>query len=84
MATLGRRPVPAFGLKREDYERINATIPTIVAHMPVREIRRTFASGANECDGRLVGTTPLYASMSQIEIDRGSFLSDIDLREAMM
>jgi putative ABC transport system permease protein len=83
MATLGRRPVPVFGLKREDYERIKATIPTIVTHMPVREIRRTFANGANECDGRLVGTTPLYASMSQIEMDRGSFLTDIDLREAM-
>jgi putative ABC transport system permease protein len=83
MATLGRRPVPAFGLKREDYERIKATIPAIVTHMPVREIRRTFANGANECDGRLVGTTPLYASMSQIEMDRGSFLTDIDLREAM-
>ncbi|MDR2439944.1 MAG: ABC transporter permease [Planctomycetaceae bacterium] len=83
MATLGRRSVPAFGLKREDYERIKATIPTIVTHMPVREIRRTFANGANECDGRLVGTTPLYASMSQIEMDRGSFLTDIDLREAM-
>ncbi|MDR1140660.1 MAG: ABC transporter permease [Planctomycetaceae bacterium] len=83
MATLGRRPVPSFGLKREDYERVKATIPAIIAHMPVREIRRTFASGANECDGRLVGTTPLYASMSQIEMDRGSFLTDMDMREAM-
>lgn len=82
-ATLGRRPVPTFGIKRDDYERIKATIPSITAMMPVREIRRTFASGGKEIDGRLVGTTPLYTSMSQIEIDRGTFISDLDIRDAL-
>jgi putative ABC transport system permease protein len=83
MASTGRRMIPEFGLKREDYERITQTIPSIVQHVPVREIRRTFASGAKECDGRLVGTTPLYASMTQIEMDRGSFLTDLDQRDAL-
>ncbi|MDR0871820.1 MAG: ABC transporter permease [Planctomycetaceae bacterium] len=83
MATIGRHPVPTYGLKREDYERIEDTIPSIVEMMPVREIRRTFAAGSKEIDGRLVGTTPLYAQLSQIDIDRGTFLSDIDLREAL-
>jgi len=78
-----RRGLPAFGLKREDYERITATIPSIVAHMPVREIRRTFAHGAREFDGRLVGTTPIYATMTHLEMDRGTFISDIDNREAL-
>ncbi|MGL4593949.1 MAG: ABC transporter permease [Thermoguttaceae bacterium] len=82
MATMGRRSVPSYGLKREDYERILSTIPTIVASMPVREIRRTFASGNKECDGRLVGTTPFYSQMSQISMDRGTFLTDLDLRDA--
>ncbi len=40
MANVGRRPIPAYGLKREDYERIEKTIPMIVEMMPVREIRR--------------------------------------------
>lgn len=83
MVLLGRRPFPTYGLKREDYETIKATIPSIIATMPVREIRRTFASGPRECDGRLVGTTPLYSTMSQIEIDRGTFITDLDMRDAL-
>ncbi len=82
MSSQGRRMIPAFGLKREDYDRMD-TIPTIVEKMPVREIRRTFANGAKECDGRLVGTTPLYTKMSQIEMDRGSFISDMDMHEIL-
>ena len=82
-AGTGRRGIPVFGLKREDYDRIVDTIPTIIAHMPVREMRRTFAHGARECEGRLVGTTPLYKEMSQIEIDRGRFISDLDVREML-
>jgi len=83
MISAGRRPIPSFGLKREDYERITANIPSIVAHMPVREIRRTFAYGPRECDGRLVGTTPIYTTMSHIEMDHGAFISDLDNREAL-
>jgi len=78
-----RRGIPTFGLKREDYEQIRSTIPSIVAHMPIREMRRTFAHGARECDGRLVGTTPLYMEMSHIQMDRGVFISDLDIREAL-
>ena len=77
------RGLPAFGLKRDDYERITATIPSIVACMPVREIRRTFAHGSKEFDGRLVGTTPIYATLTHLEMDRGTFISDIDNREAL-
>jgi putative ABC transport system permease protein len=84
MVTMGGRAIPGFGLKRDDYERITRTIPAIVAHMPVREIRRTFAYGANECDGRLVGTTPHYTEMSHIKMDSGTFLSDIDNRDAAL
>ncbi|MDR0328010.1 MAG: ABC transporter permease [Planctomycetaceae bacterium] len=83
MITTGRRSIPAYGLKRADYERVIATIPSIVAHMPVREIRRTFAYGAKECDGRLVGTTSLYTDMTHIEMDRGTFISDLDNRDAL-
>jgi len=83
MVPMGRRSIPVFGLKRADYETVTATIPSITVHMPVREIRRTFAFGARQCDGRLVGTTPLYTEMSRIEMDRGTFISDIDTRRAL-
>lgn len=83
MVTMGRRPIPSYGLKREDYRRIQGTISSIVEMLPVREIRRTFAAGSKEIDGRLVGTTSLYAQLSQIEMDKGQFISDIDYREAL-
>ena len=83
MVSQGRRSVPSFGLKREEYERITTTMPVITAHMPVREMRRTFAHGHRECDGRLVGTTPLYSEMSHLEMDRGRFISGLDIRETL-
>jgi len=87
MVSQGRgRAVPSFGLKREDYERITdpvSGIPTIVAHMPVREMRRTFAHGHREFEGRLVGTSPLYAELSHLKMDRGRFITDLDLRETL-
>jgi putative ABC transport system permease protein len=51
--------------------------------MPIREITRKFAYGPREFDGRLVGTTPIYTTMTHIEMDRGRFISDMDNREAM-
>jgi len=81
----GRQQVLVFGLKREDYDRIidpRQEVP-VTAHMRVREMQRTFAHGARECEGRLVGTDPIYLEMTQIEIDRGRFLSDSDVREML-
>jgi putative ABC transport system permease protein len=83
MVQSGRRSYPSFGIKRVDYERIK-DMESIVAHMPVREMRRTFASGPRESDGRLVGTIPLYATMTHLEMDRGVFLSDLDNRDALL
>jgi len=83
MIQTGRRSYPSFGIKREDYERLKA-IPSIVEHMPVREMRRTFAHGPRESDGRLVGTMPLYAKMTHLSMDRGRFISDLDNRDALL
>jgi len=82
MVTMGRRAIPAYGLKRDDYDTIIDTIPSITASMPVREIQRTFAYGPREIDGRLVGTTPHYMEMLHLEMDRGSFITDLDNRDA--
>ena len=83
VTTAGRRQIPSYGLKREDYRKIRDTIPSVTASMPVREIRRTFARGSREVDGRLVGTTPLYTTMSQIEMDSGRFITEIDSYDAL-
>ncbi|MCL2004715.1 MAG: ABC transporter permease [Planctomycetaceae bacterium] len=83
IVSMGRWSIPSFGIRRDDYIRVT-DIPAIVAHMPVREINRTFARGPREFGGRLVGTSPLYATMSQIEMDRGTFITDMDMREALL
>jgi len=82
---MGRQRIPVFGLTRADYDRITdpRQIPTITAYMRVREMNRTFAHGARESAGRLVGTDPIYMEMTQIEIDRGRFLTDSDVREML-
>ena len=82
---MGRQQVPVFGLKREDYDQLidpRQEVP-ITAHVRVREMQRTFAHGPRECEGRLVGTDPIYMEMTQIEMDRGRFLSDLDVKEML-
>ena len=75
-----RGPV-AFGITRDDYERLTETIPTITRALPIRELRRRFANGARIIDGRLVGCTPEYADVTQLTVERGRFLTDADSHE---
>ena len=42
-------PIP-YGLKREEFDMLVQTIPTIKAALPIREARRTFTfDGRNDC-----------------------------------
>lgn len=69
-----------YGLKRSDYVRLVATIPTIERALPIREIRREFRHQTHLVDGRLVGCTPQYAEVTRLQVDRGRFLVDTDVR----
>ncbi len=74
-------PVP-YGLKREEYDRLVATIPTLKSALPIREIRRQISYGRRDpVDGRLVGCTPEYFEVTRLEIDRGRYLTDTDVDE---
>jgi putative ABC transport system permease protein len=73
------RGVLKYGLTRRDFERLQATIPTIEQVLPVRELKREFRRGDRLVDGRLVGCTPPYADVTGLRIDRGRFLSEADL-----
>jgi len=70
-------PVP-YGIKREDFDLLVETIPTLKAALPIREIRRTFSFDGRNADGRLVGCTPEYFDVTRLEIDRGRLLDDAD------
>ena len=73
-------PVP-YGLTRDDFARLQETIPTIDRAVPVRELRREFRYADRLIDGRLVGCTPEYVEATKLGIERGRFLSDADLQD---
>ncbi|MBI3840172.1 MAG: ABC transporter permease [Planctomycetia bacterium] len=75
-----RRFITQHGLTRRDFDRLKDTIPTIDHALPVRELKREFRRGVYLVDGRLVGCTPEYATVTHVEIDEGRFLTDADLQ----
>ncbi len=69
-----------YGLTRKDYVRLLATVPTISKAIPMRIIPSTeFHHKTRKMEGRLVGTTPDYAEVTRLKVDRGRFLSDADV-----
>ncbi len=75
------RGLTPYGLTRDDFARLTATIPTVTRAMPIRELRRRFGYKGRMVDGRLVGSTPEYAEVTKLEVDRGRFLAEADGRE---
>jgi putative ABC transport system permease protein len=75
------RQVIPYGVTRDDFERLRENIPTITSSLPIRELRRRFTYAGRTIDGRLVGCTPEYAEVTKLEVDRGHFISDLDLRD---
>jgi putative ABC transport system permease protein len=71
-------PIP-YGLKREEFEMLERTIPTIRKALPIREVRRTFTFDGRNEDGRFVGCTPEYFEVTRLELDRGRLLSEADV-----
>ena len=68
-----------YGLTRDDYIRLLATVPTIDKAIPIREVSREFRNGTRRFEGRCVGCTPDYAEVARLEPKLGRFLSDGDL-----
>ncbi len=74
-----RGPVP-YGLLRKDFNRLVDTIPTIRSALPIRELRRQFRYGEAIIDGRLVGCTPGYADVTRLKVERGHFVTDVEVK----
>ena len=71
-------PIP-YGLKREEFDMLVQTIPTIKAALPIREARRTFTFDGRNEEGRLVGCTPDYFEVTRLKLDRGRLLTEADV-----
>ena len=73
--------ITPYGLTRADFQRLTETIPTIESALPIRELRRRFGYGSHqEVEGRLVGCTPEYAEVTGLEVARGHFITDTEVR----
>jgi putative ABC transport system permease protein len=69
-----------YGLTRDDYVRLLATVPTIEKAIPMRILPAIeFRNKKWKMEGRLVGTTPDYADVTRLAVDRGRFISDSDI-----
>src|SRR5436305_6325307 len=71
-----------YGLTRADYVRLVATVPTISKAIPMRILPGVELRVKNrKMEGRLVGTTPDYAEVTRLAVDRGRCLSDADVEK---
>jgi len=68
-----------YGLTRDDYVRLLATIPTIGKAIPIRAVPSQFRNDTRDMEGRLVGSTPDYAEVTRLALDHGRFISDADI-----
>ncbi len=68
-----------YGLTRNDYVRLLATVPTIDKAIPIRVLVREFRYRTRHFEGRLIGCTPDYAEVTHLKQDLGRFLTDVDL-----
>ncbi|MCU0876437.1 MAG: ABC transporter permease [Pirellulaceae bacterium] len=73
-------PVP-YGIKRSELATLEQ-IPTVKSALPIREVRRTFTFDGNDLDGRLVGCTPEYFTVTRLELERGRLLTEADNNNA--
>ena len=62
-----------------DFERIMATIPTVVGATPLREFGKNVRHLEQEIEGRIVGVNPDFLKLTGQQLEAGRFLTDADL-----
>ena len=81
-ATRGGGFIIAYGLLRDDYDRIVSNVPTLLQAVPMREIKQEARYLDKVADARIVGCTSKYLEMNNLHMSRGRFLSDRDFEQA--
>ena len=77
MSSAGRSYINEYGLTYADVSRLS-TIPGIRRVLPLRIIRDDVRFNSINLPAQIIGTHPIYAEMSGVELVRGRFLSDTD------
>jgi putative ABC transport system permease protein len=76
--TLQRSPA----LSLADGENLAVYTELVAAVVPMRfEAVKSVSRGSTECPARVVATLPSYLESSSVEVERGRFISESDLRE---
>ena len=69
-----------YGLKHLDFERLTAAIPNIVEAVPIALVRKNAQFNRHRIpNARILGTTPAYLRVKNLEVRRGRFITDSDL-----
>ncbi|NQT37006.1 MAG: ABC transporter permease [Planctomycetes bacterium] len=76
-----RAGVVNYGLTRDDYRRIITTVPTIRRAIPVRQTTAKARYRGEVADVMLIGTTETFAAAHKLEVARGRFLTEKDLKQ---
>jgi len=69
-----------YGLTYNDFERIRATLPTVVGITPIREFPQNARHLDKEIECQVVGVNPDYLSVTGQKMADGRFITDADLQ----
>ncbi|MEK6239092.1 MAG: ABC transporter permease [Planctomycetales bacterium] len=69
-----------YGLRYKDLDRLTAALPTILRAVPIKLVRKR-AQAAHRAvpHARILGTTPGYLDVKNLQVRRGRFLTEPDL-----
>jgi len=69
-----------YGLLYKDFDRLIATLPTVIQAVPIALVRKNAQHGRYRIwNARILGTTPEYLGIKKLDIRRGRFLTGPDL-----
>src|SRR5690606_33206491 len=78
---ISARQANRYGVTQRDFDVLCSTIPYLQTAVATRELeRRDFGFGTRRQTGRVVGTLAGYANLKHLEMARGRFLSEADLK----
>jgi putative ABC transport system permease protein len=70
-----------YGLRYDDLQRLQATLPTVRRAVPSILLRKDAQNGKHRVtNARVLGTTPEYQHVKNLAVRRGRFLVEMDLQ----
>lgn len=76
---LSQESMAVYGITRDDFEVLNATIPTIDQALRIRDANRELYYGETDRSVHFIGCTPEYDNVMNLELLEGRFLTAPDI-----